>query len=248
MKKILQIISVFAVSLPLMFNPCIAFAKDIKGDGKLITKSIPVSKFSKVEIETNVEVNYSQAANKGSVEFTVDANLWEYYDISTKAGVLHIKLKEQYKNKFNLKPTKSLLTVSSEHLEAIDMAGSSTFNFDTAFASEKLIISLAGSGKVISKKFPVSIKECELDLAGSASVHLNGDIQQAKIDIAGSANVNALECMFTSLSVEIAGSGKVEAFVVDKLNVEIAGSGSVHYKGNPKVSTDVAGSGKVKKL
>jgi hypothetical protein len=249
MKKFLQIITIFAVSLPLMFTSCfVSYAKDIKGDGNLITQSIPISKFSKVEIETKVEINYSQGKDTEKLEFTVDKNLLEYYDIFSKGDVLYIKLKEEYKNKISPNPTKSLITVSSEHLEEIEIAGSSIFNFCSAFTSKKLSIDLAGSCKVFAKKFPVTIEDCDIDMAGSCQVHLSGTIQTAEIDLAGSGSVKALDCEIEKLSVDIAGSGSVEAFVTKKLDVEIAGSGIVSFKGDPKVTSDIAGSGKVKKL
>ena len=268
MKKIKTFITIIAVSLPFLFSSCITiFAKDIKGDGKLVTQSISISDFSKVKIETYTEINYSQEKNSGKLEFTVDGNLWEYYNIYTKGDVLYIKLKEKFRHKINLKPTKSLITISSTQLEEIGMAGSSRFNFCTDFTSSKLSMDMAGSGKIFANKHSVTIEECsigiagsgnvfltgniqeaEIDIAGSGKVHLAGTIKEAEIDIAGSGNVSALNCEIKNLSVELAGSGSVEAQVTDKLDVEIAGSGNVKYKGNPTVSTDIAGSGKVKKI
>jgi len=247
MKKNAPIIMFLAVCVSLMLTSCVAFAKDIKGDGNLVTKSIPVSKFSKIEIETNVEVNFSQAPNKGSLEFTVDKNLWDFYDIYTKSDILYIKLKDP-KDKNRPNPTKSVIVVSSEKLEEIEIAGSSVFNFCTAFTADKLSLDLAGSCKIVANKFPVTIEDCSFDMAGSCQVYLKGTVQQADIDLAGSGSVKALDCKFDKLSVEIAGSGSVEAFVSKKLDVEIAGSGVVTYKGSPQVSSDIAGSGKVKKL
>jgi outer membrane murein-binding lipoprotein Lpp len=249
MKKI-NIITIIAVSLSLLFASCFSIvAKDsIKGDGELITKSIEISDFSEIEIETQVKINYSQEKNMGNLEFTVDGNLWEYYDIYTKNSVLHIKLKEEYKNKIRLRPTKGLIAVSSEQLEKVDIAGSADFHFCTAFASEKLSISVAGCGDIFANKYPVQIEDCKIGIVGSGDVHLAGAIQKARIDIAGSGDMKALDCEIAQLYINIAGSGDVEAHVTDKLDVSIAGSGDVKYKGDPVISKNVAGSGKIKKL
>jgi len=239
---------VLAVSVSLMLSSGNLFAKDIKGDGNLITKSIPVSKFSKIEIEASVEVNYSQAPHQGNLEFTVDQNLLDYYDISARAEVLHIKLKEEYKNDIRLKPTKSVITVSSETLKGIEIAGSTIFNFCTTFTSENLTIELAGSNKIFAKKFPVNMGSCSIETAGANELNLTGKIGKADLEISGAGTVNALDCKFGKLAVDISGSGTVEAYVTDKLDVEISGSGNVSYKGDPKVTSDIAGLGKVKKL
>jgi uncharacterized protein YuzE len=250
MKKINIIIGIIAVSVSLLFTSCFSFlAKEtIKGNGVLTTKSVPISDFSKIEIETYVEVNYYQAPNAENLEFTIDENLWEYFDIHTKDDVLYIKLKDEYKRQVNLKTTQCMVVVSSEQLKSIDIAGSSIFNFCTPFTSKELDIELAGSNKVFANKYPVEIGDCKIDIAGSADVYLAGAIQKTKIEIAGNGKVKALECEIAQLNVEIAGSGNIEAQVTDKLSVEIAGSGEVKYKGDPVVSTNIAGSGKVIKL
>ena len=246
MKKITFI---FAISLSLLFTSCLSLvAKEIKGNGKLTKQSISISNFSQIEIETCVTLDYSQEKNTGKLEFTVDNNLLEYYDIYTKGDVLHIGLKKEYKPRTWLNPTKSLITVSSEQLEHVEIAGSSVVNFCTDFTSKKLNIELAGSGKIMANKYPVKIQDCEIEIAGSGSVQLKGAIQKANVEIAGSGNVKALDCNIARLNIEIAGSGNVEAHVTDKLAVEIAGSGNVKYTGNPSVDTDIAGSGRVKKL
>ena len=250
MKKNSTIIISIAIGLLLLFTSSInVFAKEVKGNGKLITKSIPISNFSKIEIETYVVVDYSQGKNKGNLEFTIDNNLWEYYDIYTHNDVLRIQLKDEYRNKLQLKPTKSLLVVSSEQLGNIEIAGSSKVNFCTGFTSKKLRIAVAGSAKIIANKYPVDIKDCKIEIAGSGNVQLAGAIQSAHIEIAGSGSMSALDCKIAQLKADIAGSGSVEAHVTDTLIADIAGSGKVRYTGNPKnVKPSVAGSGTVKKL
>jgi len=249
MKKI-SIFTIIALTVALLFTSCLnLIAKEtVNGNGELTTKSITISDFSKIEIETYVEVNFSQEQNPGSLEFTVDENLWEYYDIHTKDDVLYIKLKDEYKKQVQLKATQSLLTVSSEQLVSIDIAGSSSFNFNTAFTSKELEIDLAGSSKIFANNEPVEIENCKIEIAGSANIYLAGAIQKANIEIAGSGNIEALGCEFAQLKIEIAGSGNIEAQVTDKLAVDIAGSGNVLYKGDPEVTKNIAGSGKVKKI
>jgi hypothetical protein len=200
----------------------------------------------------------------------VDINLLQYYDIYTKDNVLYIKRNSEFQEKqccLSINPTKILLTVSSEQLEGIETTGSSIFNFCTAFSSKELNLKLTGSGKIFADKFPTKIENCKINISGSGKAHLNGTVQEAKINISGSGKVHlkgtvqeakintsgsggvsALDCKITRLSVDISGSGGVEAHVIDKLDVDLAGSGSMKFKGNPEIKHHVSGSGRVVKL
>lgn len=221
----------------------------IVGNGNIITKTISISNFSKIEIETQIDVIYSQEENNGTLEFTTDENLFDQYDFYVKEDKLIIKLKGKNKWIRRLNSTTSTIKVSSLELTDIEIAGESKFNFCTPFVSESLEIELAGSGKVVAHKFPFTVENCKVEIAGSGEVVLVGKIQNADLEIAGSGNIKALQCEIAYLKVEIAGSGDVEAHVTEALNIEIAGSGSVKYSGNPKtIEQDVAGSGKITKI
>ena len=245
------IITLIAITVSLLFTSCLNTVVNgsKRGNGELVTKSIDISGFSKIEIETRVKIDYSQEKNRGNLEFTIDDNLWEYYNIYTKNDVLHIKLKDQFRNKTHPNPTKSLITVSSEQLEKIDIAGSADVHFNTAFVSEKLRISIAGNGNIFANEHPVQIEDCKIDIAGNGNINFAGAIQKARIDIAGNGKVKALDCEIAQLNISIAGNGDAEVSVTDKLDISIAGSGSVKYKGNPKeIESSVSGSGKIVKL
>ena len=245
------IITIIAITVSFLFISCfnIVVSESKKGNGELVTKSIDISDFSKIEIETRVKIDYSQEKNKGNLEFTIDDNLLEYYNIYTKNDVLYIKLKDKYRNKTHPNPTKSLITVSSEQLKKIDIEGSADVHFNTAFISKKLCVDIAGNGNIFANEYPVQIEDCKVDIAGSGNACFTGAIQKARIEIAGNGNVKALDCDIAQLYISIAGSGDIEAAVTDKLDISIAGSGSVKYRGNPKeIESSVAGSGKIVKL
>ena len=205
------------------------FAKNIKGNGKLVTTSIPVSNFSKIEIKANVDINYSQEKNMGSVEFIIDNNLLEYYDIYTNDDVLYIKYTEKFvKMPHSLKPTKSMMTISSEQLQNIEICGGSIFNFCTAFTSNELTLGMSGSSKVLANKHPVHIADGKIRIRGSGNAQFSGEVQQVDIEIAGSGQVTVLDCKMTKLTCRIRGSGNVQlSGTAEQADLEISGSGQV---------------------
>jgi hypothetical protein len=225
--------------------------KKIKGNGKFITKSITISDFSKIEISTAVEINYSQTPNTGFLEFTIDENLWEYYDIYTKDSVLYIKvtIDEYLKNGVYLRimPKKSVITVSSEQLEQMNITGRSNINFCTPFISKLLNVRIRGSGNLMANKHPVQIENFNIAVGGSGSARLAGNIQQANIQIRGSGGVIFAGAIQQTV-VQIGGSGNVQlSGTIQQANMQIRGSGSVKALESKiaQLQVEVAGSGNV---
>jgi hypothetical protein len=259
MKKISIFITVIAV---LCISCTTCFAKDIKGNGKLITKSIPISNFSKVVVRTPVEINYSQGKNTGNIEFTVDNNLLDYYDIFTEGEVLNIKIKDKYKSEYHdlikggyrqefceLKPTKCLITVSSEQLQSVEIKGNSTFNFCSAFTSNELTMELLGQGKILANKYPMHIEDCKIRIRGSGNMQLSGTIQQTDIEITGRGKLKALNCEITKLNSRIRGSGNAQfSGTIQQADVDITGSGQVKALDCKiaKLCSSIRGSGDMK--
>lgn len=71
-----------------------------------------------------------------------------------------------------------------------------------------------------------------------------------KLAAAGSTHVNINSPLQAEeFEAGLAGSGDIEASVVNKIKAEIAGSGSVKYKGDPQdIQKKVMGSGKIEKV
>ena len=91
----------------------------------------------------------------------------------------------------------------------------------------------------------------KLAAAGSTHVNINSPLQAEEFEagLAGSGTVRAFDCTMDELECKIAGSGDIEASVVNKIKAEIAGSGSVKYKGDPQdIQKKVMGSGKIEKV
>ena len=273
MKK-LSLICLLFVTFFLLSNPLLANKRNqiIKGNGNLITKSMPISNFSKISVGVNVEINYSQAPNIGILEFTIDNNLLEYYDIYTEEDVLYIKRKvrdgkdRHRENSVILNPTKNLITVSSEQLEGITITGSSKVNFCTDFTSNTLEISLTGSSRILANKHPVNIENCKISITGTASVQLTGKIHLADVIITGSGRVMfegaiqqanmvitgsgsaQLKGNIQQASMSIAGRGSVKALdcTIAQLEATIAGSGVIEAQVTDKLDANIAGRGKIR--
>jgi hypothetical protein len=106
-------------------------------------------------------------------------------------------------------------------------------------------VGVAGSGAIHMGE--IHQDRLALSIAGSGSFDASGKVDDLSLHIAGSGRGDLAKLATTSLSANIAGSGKIDAGTADKADISIAGSGEIHFTGPmPKqLSTNIMGSGEV---
>nr|WP_251029681.1 DUF2807 domain-containing protein [Pseudomonas fluorescens] len=66
-------------------------------------------------------------------------------------------------------------------------------------------------------------------------------------EVAGSGDVTTSELVATSAKLTVAGSGDIDAHVINSVKARVMGSGDIMIRGNPLISDhSVAGSGDIK--
>jgi len=85
-----------------------------------------------------------------------------------------------------------------------------------------------------------------IDIYGSGDVTASGRVERLDFDVAGSGQGRFGNLDAGTVDIDIAGSGDVEAAPRDSLSVNIAGSGKVTLKTEPQtIDTSIAGSGRI---
>ena len=251
-----------------LVSSCIP-TQTIKGDGNITTENIPVSEYDCLELEGGgMVVNYTQSEAPEGLEIKTDRNIFEKYEFNVENHKLKIRPKKEFRKHTNFRPTEFMVTANSRNLKKLAAAGSTHVNINSPLQAEEfeaglagsgiiqfhdtasftnLKIEIAGSGDFVGHK--VYCEELNGDMAGSNTIVLGGTVGTAEFSIAGSGTVRAFDCNMDELECKIAGSGDIEASVVNKIKAEIAGSGSVKYKGDPQdIQKKVMGSGKIEKV
>lgn len=238
--------------------------KTIKGDGNIVTRNYDVANFNVISTSLSATVNFT-ISDEYSCAVSVDENLLEYLDIKADGKELLMGKQKEHKN-VGLNATKFVIEVTAPSLEAINLAGSGTFNVLSPLQGEAMEVNLAGSGDIVFHK-TVSARNIELNVAGSGDVVCNdlvtdeldsnvagsgdlkvisGTVREASASVAGSGDI-VLTCAIDILDANVAGSGDIKARVNGKLTYGIFGSGDIGYYGNPAVEGDKVG-GRVKRL
>ena len=215
--------------------------RSIKGDGNIVSSEKTVSTFEKIVCEGFVEVRF-HSSEKYRAVVTVDANLDEYVDISTRNNVLNIGTKRGHDYKF----TKFLVDVYCPALKGVSMSGSGRFESVEKIIASTFETSVSGSGRI---EGTIECDNFSGRISGSGRISVGGISKDVNVIISGSGNFNGSQFSAKNATVNVSGSGKASICVEDNLRAGVSGSGGIDYCGEPgKVDTNVSGSGRIRKM
>lgn len=237
MKSIIAIAITVFILLPSMAS-C---GKKFKGNGTIVKHEVAITDYRGMDISGNATIYYEQKDTIPYLLVKVDENLIPYLKVDVDEDQI---LKLKFKKK-RVKPTEFIIYTNSKELSSLDISGSCEFNTTTPIHTNKLDISVAGSGKINCDS--INTETLNIDIAGSGKVTAKGVATNGKYDIAGSGKLNFLDLVSENVDCDIAGSGKLEVTANKTLNIDIAGSGKIKYRGNPTVKQSIAGSGSITK-
>ena len=219
--------------------------KEVKASKNYVTKQIKVSDFNQIAVSGSLDVTYTQQSGKPKVEIYTSDNIVDLLDIYVKNGKLNLGFKKNVKVSYN----KLEIRVTSEDLNAVNVAGSGDFKFTNGLKTDQLKMNVAGSGDITASNIQCS-QEFTANVAGSGDIECK-QLKAADMDIsvAGSGDLKIENALVTSANASVAGSGTVKiSGSADKANYSVAGSGDL-YASDFKVqdiSASVAGSGDIK--
>ncbi len=136
-------------------------ARNIKGNGEWVTRTIEVGDYNSIEFGKGIKTqsnslknllgsktvwpvfNYSQKSNTGQLEILLDENLFEYLDVQVKNSVLSISAGGS-----NITPTRLVINGQSDQLTNISLLNGVDFNIVSPFTSDMLKIDSRKGGDV----------------------------------------------------------------------------------------------------
>jgi hypothetical protein len=210
------------------------------GAGPVQTETRSVRDFKGVDLDISGDVEV-RVSDTYSVEVQAQSNLLPLLKTEVKDGRLNIYFSENVSSSDNIK-----VLISGPAFDHFAVAGSGNLKVVSPIQSEKMDISIAGSGDLEMAQATLGALDC--DISGSGGMEIGGTANATHAVISGSGEIDAKQLSSNELRAEIAGSGTISAHVVQVLKADIAGSGDVFYSGDPSVQMNVSGSGSVSKL
>jgi hypothetical protein len=226
-----------------------AIYRDVKGNGNVITRTITIDNYDEINVAGPMEFAYEQSEAAPFLSITLDENLLDYIKAEVKNGKLNIGPKYENEQSYNLRATTFKVKSNSRGLSKLKVAGSGTFNINSALSFDKLAINAAGSGK-LNLRHALKGNSLELSKAGSGNIETTEGIEAEalKLNVAGSGAITAKGINAQTLQSNVSGSGRLQIEgKAEDAKYNLAGSGRI-TAGDcqaSRVSANVSGSGRI---
>jgi hypothetical protein len=206
------------------------------------TETRKVGDFHGVSTAGNFDVHIKIDGHE-SLKITGPADLLKEIETPVEDGVLQVRYRRDLYREHD--HDKVEVEISAKALSSLSGAGAVKIEVDGALTGDKVKISTAGSGKIITG---VKAGAFEASTAGSGDLSLKGNATSAKYSLAGSGKVNATDLKSEDVRISISGSGNAHVYADKTISASVAGSGSIRYSGNANITKfSSAGSGSISK-
>lgn len=214
--------------------------KNIKGSGNVITRTIEVQPFSKLEIGGIFDVYITQG-NTESVQVEADDNLIDLVKVENvrDALVLNSECQSNVHRPFTMK-----IHVTVKNLNELNFTGIGDVHAEGSINGGQLLIENSGVGDV---KLNLEYDKLKVVYSAVGNIVLSGNVKDVEMDCSGVGNVKAYDLKVQHLELNHNGVGNAEVQAVESLDIDFSGIGDVYYKGSPsKKNIQKNGIGNVK--
>ncbi|MCD7936577.1 MAG: DUF2807 domain-containing protein [Tannerellaceae bacterium] len=265
---------------PVLFISFLSFslsAKEIKGNGNVVTKQMSVADYKTVEFGNGLkpakqnnffgrnrtpQFNYTQRTGAATLEITTDENLFSHLEVVVTNGRLVIEVK----GKNRIAVTQFIANGSSAGLEYVRLTGGADFNIVSSFTGD-LFKADVSSGSDLKFKEEAHIGNCEFHLSGGSDVHakkldcnqitghisggadlhLGGKAEKATFHSSGGADVHAYDLILTDAHVSSSGGSDVYIHVTGELTGNASGGSDIRYRGEANSRVSTSGGASCKR-
>lgn len=198
----------------------------LEGNGKLVTRDVPVSSFDALKASGVYELKLSQG-DRETVKIEADENLQPYFNVRTEGARLVIDMKE-LKNKNLKNKNKMRVYVTFKKLKEMDLSMVGSIDAEKELSFADLDIKNASVGEV---DLNLSANSIRLNNTSVGNVKLKGKAQNAVFNNKGVGDLDAGNFVVQTLNIENNGVGGATVNAEKELKVKDNMLGRVKNKG-----------------
>ncbi|MEE4177612.1 MAG: head GIN domain-containing protein [Bacteroides sp.] len=213
--------------------------KVTRGDGNVVTSTIPLSDFDEIDLQGGFNVVLKQGSDL-EVVIETDENLMELLDVEVRGKTLYVSTTREAV----LKPTKMILTITYPALRGITVGGACKIESEEVIQSDDLRFDISGAAEI---DLAIVAEVLRTELAGAGSINFEGKVREHYIDLAGASSLEAKELITEVTEIDLSGAGSASVHATTSLRASLSGVGSIKYYGNPgETQIDKSGLGSIR--
>ena len=214
----------------------------ITGEGAVLTKTLNLSDFNKIQLSISGNVTITQGTTQ-SVDVIGQTNIIDGLNTNVTNNTWNIGFNGNCGYSYN----DLTINITVPNIHQVKISGSGNVTINDFTNQSELALNISGSGYISLNNFE-GITDLSTVISGSGNVTANKDIStltSSTINISGSGKYKGYVLSSDTGSVRVSGSGLVEITVNNTLDATVSGSGNLYYKGTPTVTQNITGSGQL---
>jgi hypothetical protein len=213
----------------------------IGGSGKVVTESISISSFSKLQVGSAFEVTVS-FGDQEALTLHVDDNLTGHVDAGASSGTLHIGLKPRT----SVHDATLKADVIARNLTSIELSGAAQVHFSNEASGRSIKLTASGAGRLDGS---FRMDEVELSLSGASNAKLSGNVARLVVSGSGASQLDALDLQSTDLEISLSGASEATVSVSGTIAAVVSGASTLRYKGSPRFTKrDASGASDIESI
>jgi len=210
------------------------------GSGKLVTETRSVSDFTGVDISGGYKVIIKQDSVT-SLKITADDNLIQSIKTDVSGSG---KLKIHSPNICS--SGQYVINISIKNLNYFRASGAIDLVSDGKITTKDLELNLSGATKV---NLDINADNVVTSGSGLTDMTLTGQAKSHSVDLSGSGTLNALDFVVNKYSIRSSGASHCKINVLNVLDVSSSGASDIEYRGNPStVNNSKSGASSLQKI
>ena len=202
----------------------------LEGNGKLVTREVPVSSFDVLKASGVYELKLSQGS-KETVKIEADENLQELFQVRNEGNKLVIDMKKM-ENKSLKSKNKMKVYVTFKKIKEMELSTVGNVGSEEQLAFDDLAMENKSVGNVDLK---LTANKIDLKNTSVGNVKLSGKAQDAVVKNLGVGSLEAGSFVVQTMNIENTGIGSAEVNAEKDLKVKDSFMGKVKNKGNAPV-------------
>lgn len=233
----------------------------ITGSGNIITRSVNIADFSRIETSRAVHLVVEKRSDREAI-IEADDNIMPYVIVEVDGGCLNVGIDDDIKSLNNI--TVKVTVPSDGNISAISASSASRVTVETEIKSPKLMLDASSAANINITKSDVGT--CSIDASSAANVEGAIKADNCVIDMSSASDVNvallAVKCDVTATSaasatlsgeagdieITVSSAAKVDAMDLNARNADVSASsgGSIKVTCMKSIDASASSGGSVK--